>query len=296
MGKGHVGPIAIVIIVCAVTVLLFLFRKRLGQLLPTLFGVPMGLDVLDPPMEPRTAEICKSSIGNPTNTTLRTTSARVVLATDEVKGVPLGEGPVPTLDRMLLSLGDPRKGPPSAFFGKGAKFELNIWFWVHNLLDEEVHLNDVKVDVYHASMYRARLAMIPWAPRLELAVDNTTRLTAAAMPIRRGCAQPIHLVFESSVFDTLFTTVVFGMTVDYSVTDAGATHKYRVPSDKIYIFQHDHHWGATRCHFVARDAAEITHQKALSSGQYSQFFDSLEQIFGVHSARGTQRIDGPASS
>jgi hypothetical protein len=264
--------------------------------------IPQDLEISDPPVHLAGIDIGKSKLEDPVDSSLASPAGKVVFETDEVGGVPLGEQRKPQLERTIMSLGDPRKGPPSQLYWTGAKFELNVWFYVHNWSTEDVALKDIKADVYHISMFRARPGLIPWAPRVDLALDNTADLSLVPRMIRTTQAQPIHLVFETSVFDTLFTNIVFGLTVDYAHLSEPPGHTYRIPSDRIFTFYHDHRWGSERCVFRAFNSTEIddfekevallTQKGVAPPGDPREFFGSLRSILHLHVSRGQQMVTG----
>jgi hypothetical protein len=203
---------------------------------------------------------------------------------------PLGAPNELNVESTLVSIGDPRKGGPSRGIGSTARFELNVPLSVRNKFDRDLYLLDIKAQVYHVSMYRLRLADMLWAPRVELAIDNTTNLQPLperTIPPGQSC--DIHLVFETSVFDTLFTTIVSGLIVQCSRADDG-DQVVELPSDRILIFQHDHHWNTERAHFVARNLGEIDEVEA-QSPSHRDFFESLRRIYRIHTGEQVQSAE-----
>jgi len=246
------------------------------------------LSIFDPPIDSPIDNLGKSAFAPSVATSLSNAQGTVLLQTLNITATPNEKRPIPIPERTIISLGDPRKGPPSRLVGTEAEFELKISLLVHNLSEGAIRLCDIKAHIYHVSMYSQRLAIVPWAPRVQLAADNTADLAAVGSDLSGGRAQPIDLVLETSVFDTLFTTVVFGLTVFYEIAPRDVRTVHHVPSDKIYIFQHDHHWGASKCHFVSRSAAEIEERRQEAPGDHG-FFDSLLRIVELHTSPREQK-------
>lgn len=212
----------------------------------------------------------------------------ITFETDSVDIVPLGV-PKGTKPRAsITSLGDSRTTEASSIYWKGGVFELDIFFYVHNLSDKPIKLKDIKAHIYHVSMFRLPPATIPYAPRVEMAMDNTADLQSIPNQVAPGKSQPIHLILETSIFDTLFTTLVFGLIVYYSKDESGNS-LYKLPSDRIYVFQHDHHWGTEKAHFVGRNEEEINKIQAQTKG-YQEFFKSLKRIFEIHTSSISEKM------
>lgn len=265
---------AISILALLVLALLFLLRSAASA----------KLDIWNPPFEANTSVLGKSSVLESAPSARVTQSDRVLFETEKVFAVPLGVPGPPRLERSLVSIGDPRKSQPSRHVWHGGRFELHILFRIHNQSCHEITLNDIKAHVYHVSMYRLRPGDMLWRPRIELTMDNTADLTAIADAVQPGDAQSVELVLETSIFDTLFTTIVFGLFA-FCGWD-GVHHNVKVPSDHIFLFQHDHRWKAERCHFVSRDVAGID-RVAAETGSQPEFFESLRKIHDRHT-NGTQ--------
>ena len=266
-----------------VIIALYLILKKMGM-------SSDKLEIWDSPLEVAGEPIGKSTVEARVHSSLHALAPEVSFETEDVKTMPLGIPEEARLESTLISLGDPRTTKPSTVYWKGGKFELHIWFFVHNQSLEAIRLKDVKAHVYHVSMYQLRPAMIVWAPKVELAMDNTADLSSIPDPLAPGEDQPVHLVFETSVFDTLFTTLVFGLSVNYSKGDPSSL-VLRIPSDRIFIFQHDHRWGAERSHFVSRSEDEIDEVQA-QTGSHKEFFDSLRLILKTHRGRKEQILGG----
>ena len=178
-----------------------------------------GLEIYDPPMEVISESMGKSTFEARIHSSAVSKDKKISFETAEVKSISIGIPEEARLEPTLVSLGDPRKKQPSSLYWKGGKFELHICFIIHNNSPEIIKLDDVNAHVYHVSMYRLRPGLMIWAPKVELAMDNTADLSSIPNSLEPGEAQPIHLVFETSTFDTLFTTIVFGLTLNYTKCD-----------------------------------------------------------------------------
>jgi hypothetical protein len=243
------------------------------------------LDICDPPSEVFDEPLGKTSVSTAIPSRPNSPGEGVFFETKDVNAVSLGGPGEPVLDHVLISLGDPRKVKPSHIYWRGGRFELQIWFYIHNQTFRAIWLRDIKAHVYHVSMYRGRPMALPWAPRVELAMDNTADLRSVSRKLMASQAQPIHLVFETSIFDTASTILVFGIFVLYSETDAEGA-MLTVPSDSIFVFQHDRRWKSERCHFVSTDLEAINRDEAQTVLQ-KQFFKGLKRIFHIHQAHNT---------
>jgi hypothetical protein len=212
----------------------------------------------------------------------------IAFETESVDNMPLGVPKGTKPNASITSLGDSRTMAASSIYWKGGVFDLDIFFYVHNLSDRPIKLKDIKAHIYHVSMFRLPPATIPYAPRVEMAMDNTTDLQSIPNQVAPGKSQPIHLVLETSIFDTLFTTLVFGLIVYYSKDESGNS-LCKLPSDRIYVFQHDHRWGTEKAHFVSRNEDEIDQIQAQTRG-YQEFFKSLKRIYEIHTASISEKM------
>ena len=66
----------------------------------------------------------------------------------------------------------------------------------------------------------------------------------------------MDLALDASLFESLKTTVVFGLLVDFYSVQKGSVVKRVLPSDALYVFQHVSDMGS-KCHFVSRTINEI---------------------------------------
>ena len=142
-------PGIVIAIILGVLVVAIVIRSRFLKI-----GTPSDkLHIWDPACEVSDRSIRKSVVASAIRSSKSTSVKDVFFETEDVKAVPLGVPEEPCPETTLISLGDPRKRNPSQLVWKGGKFELHVWFFVHNFLAEPVKLTDVKAHVYHVSMY-----------------------------------------------------------------------------------------------------------------------------------------------
>jgi tetratricopeptide (TPR) repeat protein len=209
----------------------------------------------------------------------------IVFGTFQVQAKPLREKPTPS-GHFLWSMGLPDEIAPSqAIWGRG-RWELTVGFTVHNLTPQTISLHDLRAHVYYATGVEMPLMMVIHRARIELTQDNSIFSDGRAFILRPKEVEQIELVMETSLYDTLSTTIVFGLFADYQAVEHKKAVTHRLPSDKIYIFQHQEQFPPGKCHFVARDAAGIRAraQEEPSNKVVQDMCESMEKIYQLHTA------------
>jgi tetratricopeptide (TPR) repeat protein len=210
--------------------------------------------------------------------------ADIAFGTFELNDPLLREKPTPG-GSTLWSMGHPDEVAPSqAVWGRG-KWELTIGFTLHNLTVQTISLHDIRAHVYYVTGVEVPLAMMIHRARIELAQDNSLFSTGRGFILRPGDPEQIHLVMETSLYDTLTTTIVIGLFVDYQIVEQEKVVLHRLPSDKIYVFQHSRST-PEKCHFVARDSESIRAraQEEPNNRALQDFCQSLDEIYALHSS------------
>ncbi len=220
---------------------------------------------------------------------------RLAFLTKGVKAIPLREKPTPNIRYPILSMGDPRQIAPSAAVWGRAKWELHIYFTLHNLSENKISVYDFHSNVYHVSDKILPLAMVIHADRIEVFQDNSIVGSGMSFDLEPCEMQHVDLVVETSLYDTLMTTIVFGIFADYQCQENSTVVRRRIPSDKIYIFQHhEHTHGTENCHFVGRNLNDIRARAAEDPGDASvqNFTAGLLEAYELHIQ---QAVESPSS-
>lgn len=197
---------------------------------------------------------------------------------------PLREKPTPS-EELLWSMGRPDEVAPSqAIWGRG-KWELTIGFTLHNSQQSSVSVHDIRAHVYYVSGVEMPLAMVIHRARIELTEDNSIFSDGLGFLLQPMEIEQIEFVLETSLYDTLMTTIVFGLFVDYQFTEGREVKTKRLPSDQIYIFQHRRDLDPGKSHFAGRNEASIRAraQEEPSNVVVQEFCESLQNIFQIHS-------------
>lgn len=210
---------------------------------------------------------------------------QVVYVSEGIIGEAILGKPSPKADARLV--GETRSAPSCIIWGS-AHWELRVHFSIHNAFTSDLNVYDMHAEVYHVSADRISPAMMIYRPRIELMQDNsilTQRRVVVILPQR---LQPIELAFETSVYDARNTTIIFGIFIDWHVMNGGSLIKCRMPSDKIYVFEHESDWAAEKCRVNAYNEADLRHieEQDPQDTLRRHRCDSLRQIFRQHSSRG----------
>src|ERR1043166_5751079 len=200
------------------------------------------------------------------------------------RGIPLRDKPVPDEGTEVWSGWPADERAPSTVLSGRLKWELRIFFALENYHREPLSVFDIHSHVYFASGQTMPLAMVIHRACVELSQDNSILTSDMEFNLSPGETQPVKLVFETSLYDTQMTTIVFGLFADYR--RAGHPSPQRVQSDNIYVFQHWHEWGTERCHFVARNDRNIAERMAAASSdeEAQKFCRLLQECFSEHKA------------
>ncbi len=184
--------------------------------------------------------------------TVLTSHGQLSLNTDGLNANRLRQKPTPDLALTNWSMGDPRKIAPSGALWGRSKWELHVLLSLHNGLNAQATIYDLHACTYHTTGIEMPLAAIIHRPRIEISLDNSI-LTAEEILLAPGEVQPLRIVLETSLYDTVMTTVVFGIIMDVRVYEPSGPRSLRLPSDRIYIFQQHPSWGTEKCHFVSHN-------------------------------------------
>jgi hypothetical protein len=209
----------------------------------------------------------------------------VQFVTDGVSVRPLLAWKRPSPEACVWSMGDPHNSAPSTFLWGRARFELHIYFSIWNRGSMHATLVDVRSRLYEVSPFRRPLACVVHRARIELLQGNSILPTGRTYRIDPGQNLDIDLVFETSVFDTMFTTLVFGViaNVRYAGGD-GVSGVAEIPSDHIYVFQHDCEWKGKKAHFVSMTGTSLE-ARALSepdNAEVQEFCAALKTTLERH--------------
>jgi hypothetical protein len=111
-------------------------------------------------------------------------------------------------------MGHPDEVAPSqAVWGRG-KWELTIAFTVGNLTSQTISIHDIRAHVYYVSGIEMPLLMVIHRARIELTQDNSIFSDGRGFVLRPQEVEQIEFVIETSLYDTLMTTIIFGIFVD----------------------------------------------------------------------------------
>jgi len=202
-------------------------------------------------------EVAKSHLGRSSVSAARpdskSSSGTLIFSTDRVTASIIGDSPSPRSEAILL--GRPET-EPSKGFGYTGLIELRTFFSIHNVSELPATVYDFHASVYHVSAYRLPPLNLQYRPRIELTQDNSIIGQGKVYEIPSGRMQAFELVFETSLFDTGPTAILFGLFADFKLQASATVTNWRLPSDRIYVLQHSRH-GGDLIHFVGRDRDEI---------------------------------------
>jgi tetratricopeptide (TPR) repeat protein len=180
-------------------------------------------------------------------------------------------------------MGDPREVAPSAALWGRSKWELHVLLTVRNGLSRDVTIHDLHANTYLVDGFERPLAMMVHRARVEISLDNS--ITAdGVIKLAPGEIQPLDVVLETSLYDTIMTTIVFGLVFDARIYSESGQTSSRLPSDCIYVFQQHPMWGLDKFNFKRHDEASI--QRRLSEDpankELQDFCENLQRIYTEH--------------
>jgi hypothetical protein len=162
---------------------------------------------------------------------LRSAQAELLFVTESQRLFPLGKAPPFGAAAVLAREGSVKD--------TAEQFDLRIYFSLHHS-SAQAYVYDIHSDVYHVSTgwYPGTLGNV-LRYRVELTQDNSIIGSGNVISVAPERPAFIDLSLSSSVNgETSNTLIVFGVFVDYETLDGGEVTKRRLPSDKIYVFQH----------------------------------------------------------
>jgi tetratricopeptide (TPR) repeat protein len=184
----------------------------------------------------------------------------LAITTDGLSAVRLNHKPTPELSLTEWSMGDPREVAPSSALWGRSKWELHVLLTVRNGLPTDLTIHDLHANTYHVDGFETPLAMMVLRARIEISLDNS--ITAdGIIKLAPGEVQPLDIVLETSLYDTIMTTIVFGLVFDARTYSKASQTEFRLPSDCIYVFQQHPMWGIDKYHFKRHDQASIEHRR-----------------------------------
>src|SRR5260370_6883206 len=211
------------------------------------------------------------------------THDRLLFVTDGVKAFMMQPRAILGEDSTFGSMGDPYETAPSAALWGRAKWQLHILFTLYNESAYTLSVFDLQSHCYLVTGVERPLAMPIHRARIGLTQDTPLLSSGKTIVIGPHEAEAIDLVVETSLFDTLSTTIAFGLYVDYRWLRPDDSGPARIPSDNIYLFQH---WAKSfdKCHFVPRNPNTIRDRLTQDSKneELRQFCGELQAIYDLH--------------
>jgi hypothetical protein len=263
--------IVIAFIVILVVVMFFLVRSQMSR----------KLDILSNPITAPTYPLNKTVVGPKGQMSASSEEHKLVCITEGVNAKVIEKAPQ-TREGTAIIGGD----TPSEVYWKGGKWELQIHLSLYNNSLSNILVYDFHTHVYHISAMGPFPPLdLAYSPRIELAQDNSILSQGIRFRLAPCEFQPVDLVLETSLFDTIATSLVFGIFVDYEIPSVNDVKKCRIPSNDIYLFLHDHRWGVTRCEFAAENPNMIAVQ-AEKNSSFNELWSSLQEIHTKHAAEG----------
>jgi hypothetical protein len=242
--------------------------------------VDEAMTILDLPITVHKSQLSKSKVGDKRSSSRITGDLDLIFVTNDVQALLISQHSQPQLEAQLSYT----PSSPSSKFSPGEKWELCIFCTLYNSTNIRLSVYDIHAHVYHVATHVRPLLMIGWAPRVELTQDNSILTQGKRFLLDSSEEQALELVLETSLYDTLDTAIIFGLYVDYQLYHKHQVKKYRIPSNHIYVFQHNPR-RYKGCHFVSRNSFTIQ-EAAKAAGGYKKTFDSLLKMYEMHIGQG----------
>lgn len=209
----------------------------------------------------------------------------------------LTDEPVSHPEAIVFAQGNRQGGSFSPYgVGRGS-WRLTIHFSVFNNTANSCVVYDLHAKVYNRQKDAKVLATVSHSMSVELLKDNSILGRHAAVNLDPGDSLGVSVALEASVFESPKTTVVFGLLVDFYAIENGAAVTRTLPSDALYVFQHELSMGPG-CHFVSRTVDQIRSRMKAEAGNadVQEACRSLLKCFDQHdhnavSASGVPSID-----
>jgi hypothetical protein len=256
------------------------------------------LDVLaDLPAPGRLGDILRGDIGRSRwlplhGSPLPARSGGMVLTAVNALSRAMPAGACPARESAVWPAGDADQ-PPTRFLWKGGTWELSTFFHFHNLTSRPVRLYDLHSRLYHVSGGRS-LGSVVVRPRICITQDNSILRSGREHTVEARDMLPFELVLHTSAFDTGQTTAVWGIVAEAESVDGDRIIRSCIPSDCIFVFQHDSDWGPGRCSFLCCDCGSLecpTRRSAVERGLGASA--PLRRILDLHAgARRDSAVGG----
>ncbi len=168
----------------------------------------------------------------------------------------LTDDPVSHPEATIFSQGNRQSGLFSPYaIGRGT-WRLNIHFSLFNNTKKTLVVYDIHAKVYNRLKDAKVLATVGHSMSVELLKDNSILGKHPPVNLDPKDSLNVDLALEASLFESLKTTVVFGLLIDFYSVENGSAVKRVLPSDALYVFQHVSEM-CSKCHFVSRTIDEI---------------------------------------
>ena len=224
-------------------------------------------------------------IGNTCRSNLSPGAGRIVLSTVATKCSALWRSPKPQKASQVWPEQD-NGNAPSRIVWCGATWRLSSFCHLHNLTNTEIILYDLHVNLYFVSGGTNPFGTVAHRPRIEITQDNSILNANKVYVVSPGDMFPFELILHSSVYDTLETTLVWGLFADVEVVLGNDVAKRRIASDAIFTFQHDGISRRRGWHFLYYGERELNQQDAeCTDGETGFSLRRLREIWILHTAR-----------
>ncbi|MDB6025844.1 MAG: Tetratricopeptide domain protein [Verrucomicrobiales bacterium] len=166
------------------------------------------------------------------------------ISADPLGGHPVGndKAAVWLLDDVgrILSAESPAMPEPSELHNSGMKWKICVYGTLHNQSLKSVEVWDLSTRLYHASGQDRPLMCCLHRPRIELLQGNSILESGKTYLVTPGDSLPVEVVFETSLFDTQVSTLIFGLFFRYHLlgNDSDGPQSACVASDALFAFEH----------------------------------------------------------
>ncbi len=226
-----------------------------------------------------------SSIGKNQNIASKRDSGRLLFTTLGTHSIFLGNDPVLHPEAVVFFSGNGNNGCYSPYDVGRGRWRLEVNFSVFNNSEDTYVIYDVYAKVYNRLKELRVLASVAHNMAVQLQIDNSILGEGKSTNLDTNDSLNVKLTLEASIFESLKTTIVFGLHVKYYEIDKNSIVHRTLPSDALFVFQHSREMGR-QCHFVSRTAEQI--KKRLrdepSNPDVQEFCRSLLNIFEQHTA------------
>ena len=249
-----------------------------------------------PPARSQGNDVCARKLGtsNLSKTTghqPRPNSGSVLFVTLTTEDRFLTDDPVSHPEATIIGEGNRQGGVFSPYKLARGSWRLTVHFSVFNNTKLPCVVYDLHAKVYNRVKEMKVPATAGYSMAVQLSIDNSILGQHAPVPLSQGECLNVALAVEASLFETLKTTVVFGLLVDCYTVVGNAPTKRSVPSDALYVFQHVEPMGS-KCHFVSRTAEQIRRRmiEEKCKSEVQESCRSLLASFDQHNGLAVNRI------